>query len=326
MPNVGGYDLSYKTLYDPTKAPLVGGLIGSALGTAPATQVDTSPIANAQTSAFGLQQGLDAQRQLLQPQQQQLYQQGQGAIAGLQDAASGAVPSAAEQQLRAQGSRDASNSFGIAAALQGRSPGMALKNAIQGATQTQATTNQQAGVQRANEQATARGQLVGAIQGQQGNTTAQGGQLLGGESNALGTGTTAANDLVGGNTTNAAAQNQAAAGALGIVGNVASAYLGNKSSDERMKKDIEPAGDKLMALAKALEPFTYRYKNPSAPGASPGEQLGPMAQDVQKAGPIGRGMVRQMPDGSKGLDLGSMIGAALSLSAEALKRTQRKAA
>jgi hypothetical protein len=48
-----------------------------------------------------------------------------------------------------------------------------------------------------------------------------------------------------------------------------------------------------------------------------------MAQDAQKGGPMGRGMVSKGTDGVLRLDAGNMLGAALAMSAEALRRTRK---
>lgn len=56
-----------------------------------------------------------------------------------------------------------------------------------------------------------------------------------------------------------------------------------------------------------LSAFSYRYKNPDAPGAMPGTRLGVMAQDLEKS-PLGASFVRTMPDGTKMVDYGQAAG------------------
>ena len=312
---------------DINKIPVVGNLVGSALGTKPAAQADTSGIKQAQANAFGVEDALAKERAAYRGQYNTrtnatLGGAGMDAITQLQQAATGAVPSAAEIQLRNQAARNAANSFGVASALQGRSPGGALHQALVNNAGAQAQTNSDAAALHANEMANARGQLVGAIQGQQQNQLGlrqgditQQGNLLSGQTSALNAGTSAATGLANANATNAAAQNQATAGALGILGGVTNKLI----SDEREKTNVHRVD--LDGLAKALEGFRFRYKDPAN---GTGERVGVMAQDAEKGGPIGRAMVRNV-GGTKALDTGNAVGAALAMAAEALKRTRKAA-
>ncbi len=70
----------------------------------------------------------------------------------------------------------------------------------------------------------------------------------------------------------------------------------------------------------ALKPFSYEYKNPSKPGAGNGKFLSVMAQDLEKAGPVGKSMVSQQPDGSKMVDYGKGFGAILAAQAHLNER------
>lgn len=69
-------------------------------------------------------------------------------------------------------------------------------------------------------------------------------------------------------------------------------------SDERVK-ELE---GREAALSAALETvgnapgYSYRYKDPSQPGAKPGRQVGPMAQDLER-GPLGDTLVMETPQG-----------------------------
>lgn len=53
-------------------------------------------------------------------------------------------------------------------------------------------------------------------------------------------------------------------------------------SDRRAKTDIEPGDDKATKMLDGLRAFSYRYKNAKEDGD--GEQLGVMAQDLERAG------------------------------------------
>lgn len=93
----------------------------------------------------------------------------------------------------------------------------------------------------------------------------------------------------------------------GITG-MATSALGAMAmfSDERAK-ELE---QRESSLAKALETvgnapgYSYRYKDPSQPGAKEGRMVGPMAQDIER-GPLGDSIVMDTPQG-KMLDKGRL--------------------
>jgi hypothetical protein len=62
----------------------------------------------------------------------------------------------------------------------------------------------------------------------------------------------------------------------------------------------QPDYQALDAVREAPGSF-YEYKNPSEPGAAPGQHYGPMAQDLAKT-PAGASAVVKQPDGSLGVD------------------------
>lgn len=70
----------------------------------------------------------------------------------------------------------------------------------------------------------------------------------------------------------------------------------------------------------ALSPYSYEYKNPSKPGAGEGRYLSVMAQDLEKAGPVGKSMVSENEDGTKMVDYGKGFGAILAAQADLNKR------
>jgi len=94
-------------------------------------------------------------------------------------------------------------------------------------------------------------------------------------------------------------------GIAGALGGVASLF-----SDEELKEDIRPASD-LDATVKALRPVRFRYK-PEVP-APEGEQLGVVAQDVEKS-PLA-GAVVETPEG-KALDTAQLTGSNTALIVE----------
>jgi hypothetical protein len=88
-------------------------------------------------------------------------------------------------------------------------------------------------------------------------------------------------------------------------------------SDERMKTNVrqilpgEQARDAgaLDRLGQSLTPHTYEYKDPAN---GPGERLGVMAQDVERAGPLGQSLVTEQ-QGTKMIDIPAALGTSLGL-------------
>lgn len=106
----------------------------------------------------------------------------------------------------------------------------------------------------------------------------------------------------------------AAGGALGfLAGGPAGAAVGagvgygagSKLSDIRAKTDVVPASGQVADAFRPLSSSSYFYKDPNQPGAVPGQQFGPMAQQLEQT-PAGSTAVTQMPDGSKGIDTGRL--------------------
>ncbi len=89
------------------------------------------------------------------------------------------------------------------------------------------------------------------------------------------------------------------------------------SSDKNGKKEVKNADPKK--LLDALEAKTFKYKNPEKEGS--GKHMGVMAQDLEKAGPIGKSMVFDTPEGKK-VDYGKGFGAILAAQVELNKRIE----
>lgn len=316
------------------KIPIVGGVLsGPQSASTAASQAAVGQANNLQRTFAGQAASSPfsqaQQAGVLGQQQANVGLQGQN-IAGLQSIASGAAPSAAAIQLQNQSAMNQANQLGAAAALQGRDPGAALRMATTGAVNTQAATNAQAAQQRASDMATAQGQLTGAIQGQGGalgniqNTSIGAGQnYAANQLGALTQGVNASTGLQQANTANAASSNAFYGGALSAGAGIGAAALSPApiKSDRTAKTDVEHAD--LDKLASAMEGFLFRYKAGQGPE---GLRVGEMAQNVAKGGPIGRDMVDMGGDGKLQLDGSNAVGAALAMSAEALKRSKRKAA
>lgn len=90
-------------------------------------------------------------------------------------------------------------------------------------------------------------------------------------------------------------------------------------SDERAKTAKRAGGGEQ--FLEALRDYRYRYRDPGAPGAAPGRQLGVMAQDLERS-PMGRRAVRPTPAG-KGVDTTRLAHALAAGSANLHDRVKR---
>lgn len=68
------------------------------------------------------------------------------------------------------------------------------------------------------------------------------------------------------------------------------------ASDENGKENIEGADEDMDEFLSSLDPESYDYKNPDAPGADSGRQYGVMAQDLEKS-KAGKSVVDDTPHG-----------------------------
>lgn len=143
-----------------------------------------------------------------------------------------------------------------------------------------------------------------------GNVVTTRGQDITSKQNAAGDALTASGQGVTAAAAAADAQAKKAAADAALAGGLATALV--SKSDRRAKTDIKPHSDADMAsLLTALgKSYEYRYKKPDSPGAAPGKNFGPMAQDIEKS-KIGKSMVRNV-NGEKQIDLGRAVLAALS--------------
>ena len=110
------------------------------------------------------------------------------------------------------------------------------------------------------------------------------------------------------------------------VGKSAAQTAMSKISDEdnkkEMKKDDKEFNSK--SFLDALQSYTYEYKDKfkNNPQAGEGKRLSVMAQDLEKAGPVGKSMVIDTPQG-KVVDYGRGFGAILAAQAELNKRLKK---
>lgn len=130
--------------------------------------VDLSPLTHAMDNAFGVEKQLGDERAgyagLFNPANDaMLGAQEQGNITGLRDIASGRATSPVELQLQQQAARNSAGAYGTAAALQGRNPGSALRQALDSSFRTNSDANLQAAQVRAQQQQAAQTALIQAL-------------------------------------------------------------------------------------------------------------------------------------------------------------------
>jgi len=113
-------------------------------------------------------------------------------------------------------------------------------------------------------------------------------------------------------------------GVLQTVGSGATAMFG---SDRRMKKDIadiltrgHSGNDELLDAFAAINPVSFRYKDPNESGAGPGKRYGVLAQDLEKT-PAGKSVVVE-DNGVKKIDTAAAVGLALAAIADIRKQMQ----
>lgn len=259
-----------------------------------------------------------------------------GNIQDLQGVASGATRTAADSLYQQGTDEAAARARGLAAAYSRANPGAALRAGLGAADQAQAQATSGAAIQKANEQAAARGQLgtfAGAVRGadldaasknqatgmqaQQLNQNADLQEQQINNQNQLGFATAAANETNApiaaqiANQTNTIANNKANQEGTG------SFYTGLSSailSDERTKTNVRPRS-LADALAEKVHGVSYQYSKES--GEAPGQHVGVIAQDLEKALP---GVVAKDKAGMRRVDTSHLTMANTGALAEIAKR------
>src|SRR6185436_4006374 len=82
-------------------------------------------------------------------------------------------------------------------------------------------------------------------------------------------------------------------------------------SDPRQKTDIKRAEAEIAEFTAELDPKSWRYKDPSRPGAAPGTRYGIVTTDLKRSA-VGRSLVRKLPDGTEAVDVPQSVGAILA--------------
>lgn len=93
-------------------------------------------------------------------------------------------------------------------------------------------------------------------------------------------------------------------------------------SDRREKTDLHKAEAEIAEFTSKLEPYAFRYKAPTKPGAAPGKRYGIMAQDLEKSA-VGRSLLLEDEDGTKAVDVPQSIGAILATLSAMNRRIDR---
>lgn len=99
----------------------------------------------------------------------------------------------------------------------------------------------------------------------------------------------------------------------------------NRKSDENLKTDKKAEGSadfNPKSFLDKLQAYSYEYKQgaKNMEGAGEGRHLSVMAQDLEKAGPVGQSMVQEDEQGNKSVDYGKGFGAILASQAQLNER------
>lgn len=241
-------------------------------------------------------------------QQQDLFNQQQEFANQMKQQAAGQGPSLANELLKNSVQQQTSQANALAASQQGNiNAGLATRNAQQMAGQAGQAAAAQGAQMRQGEQMQAQQMLGGQL-----NTMSGQGQQAQQFKDQLDAGiksenVKAANDMFG--------------NVFGGIMKGASAIGSAVASDERVKKDIKPGEHDIKSFLDNLSAHSYEYKNPSQPGASPGEHTGVMAQELEKS-KVGSQMVMDTPNG-KMVDYAKGLPAILAAQAELNKRLDK---
>ena len=182
--------------------------------------------------------------------QNQSATQQQQAIVGLQQAATGAAPSAAENQIRQQGQIDAARQIALAKAIGAHSAGGGAYRAAVAGANTAGNAAINAAATRANEMATAQSQLADALAASRGqdinaykNDVDERNTLLAAQLAQQGTSQGIAGANVAAQQTAAGYQNQLDAAKIGAVGSGVGTYLGQRQAGATSSNPYADVGD-----------------------------------------------------------------------------------
>lgn len=264
----------------------------------------------------------------------------QGLLAQLQAQAAGAGPNVAQQQLQQATQQNIANQAALAAgnATGNQNPGVAGANLARNAALAQQTAAGQSAMTRSQQELGAQQNLAGLTG--QGINQAQTAADQANQEAAMASGQNQGNYQFGQNLA-AQQQSQYNAAIAALAGNQESQRAGNGNafnsmagsaiggglnaiggvlSDEDEKTDTAPAEADHEKFLEAMKSHSYKYKDPSLDGAAPGTHFGPMAQEIEKGGPVGKSLVQDGPDGVKRVDTDRMTLALASASGQLHQR------
>lgn len=295
--------------------------------TAAKAQVGTGLAGGGATAAGGVPSSIVANPTApgMDTSQEAQFRAGQVGLAqNLADVINGKTPSVAQMQMQQAFQQQQAQQLGMAAAMgRGGNQALAMRAAMNNTGNLGAQQASASAIQRAQEQAAARGQMgdvlnsgragdIGIAGANQQSQIGTRGQNIQQTQNQAGNVLAAnQNEQTGyGTAFNAANQNRQTNASLLSAGAGALAML----SDERAKTSIkEEPTDDLRAFLQQINPVSYRYK--MSPKDS---KVGVIAQDVERS-KVGQTMVRDTPAG-KAIDIPSATGAMLAAMADLHRR------
>ena len=128
----------------------------------------------------------------------------------------------------------------------------------------------------------------------------------------------------------AAGDAAAAGGAAGLAGEAASLAPLAAASSKKVKTNVRPSPDEARAMFAQITPTTWAYKPDEMakrglpmPDTESPKHLGVIAEQVEKAGPLGKGMVTQV-NGTKAIDIPMAVSALMAAMADIEKQVTSK--
>ena len=213
-----------------------------------------------------------------------------------QQAAGVGGPTAAQAQLQSATDQNMRSALAMAASGRGNAA-LAGQNAGRQRALMGQQAAQQSAALRAEEQQSAQAQLGSVLQGMQQTELGIEQQFIAREQMQANAEAAAKQRAVDRAATRSGATGSQQGGIMGMGSAVIAAL-----SDETTKKDKKDVPDSdVTEFYKALESKTYKYKDPHQVGASEGEKVGMMAQDVDQT-ELGKKLFTEGPDGKKRYD------------------------
>ena len=229
------------------------------------------------------------------------------------DRIEGKSHSVAQRQMEVQNAANKRQQLAMARSGGGGNLGQAaaMHTAQQTAADQDAALNRNAGLVRAQEQATAEGQLADLYGQQRAQDQARMGAYMGYEGQ-LDNAYNQRQAVLMGNYEQYADRRRQGAGGLMSAGASANLAAGIGFSDRTVKEGVRPTSDDdLEDFLEAAKAYWYRYREGSVADDGGRMHVGPMAQDLATT-KVGRTMVEETPSGKLGVDIDAAYGAYLA--------------